>query len=906
MVGAAVGAVILSVYVWPHRNRVAAKGLIGLLAVVGLWSILYALEIAAWDEAYRNLWGNLKYLGVNLLPIAYVAFVWEYTGRGRRISGKVLTYLAIEPAVVLVLLAIPATHDWIRYYIPSDPPDPYPVVGAGGLFWVHIVYTYGLLAWATLLLMSSLVKVSRYHRTAVTALLAAVSLPWVANILYNFVSAPFDRFDATPVAFVVTGGVLVWGVFRFGLFGLSPLARDAIVESMNDAAIVIDAQDRVIDVNGAAREIFGHPEPDIVGTQLSRFVPLHEDRDLVTLGSSGRERTFEVLHSPLQDREGGEVGRLVTLRDVTDRLQTEEALQKAEAQYRTLVDGLPAVVYTAGFGRGAPWQFVSRQIEQMLGYSVEEWNRDRLWYSKIHPEDRQRVLDEEHFDLTRTDTDTTASEYRLIAKNGRVVWVRDESTVVRDENGKPLHYQGVIFDISERKAFEEQLEHSAFHDPLTDLANRVLFKDRVAHALDRLDRHDRGIAVVFIDLDDFKTINDSLGHAAGDTVLKEVARRLNSSLRPVDTAARFGGDEFGVLVEDIVVRDSVKEVALRIQDALRAPMIVAGRDLVVRASLGIAFADPGHSGPKDADELIRNADMAMYTAKREGQDRLRVFEPEMHEVALNRLELRVDLEKAPERSELELHYQPVVELDTGRIAGIEALLRWKSRRHGMVTPDRFIPLAEESGLIGPIGKWVIDEVCEQAKQLQSHASEVPKLHINISAAQLHSSDLYRHVAHALERCGVPAERLVLEITESVLVRNLELSKLALDKLKKLGVEIALDDFGLGYSSLVYLSRFPVDMLKIDRSFVALLDDDEDSALTNALLSFGEAMGLVTIAEGIETTAQLDRLREMGCRQGQGHRFSPPLEKEETISLLKEPLALTTRWPRPVLKLGKHT
>lgn len=224
----------------------------------------------------------------------------------------------------------------------------------------------------------------------------------------------------------------------------------------------------------------------------------------------------------------------------------------------------------------------------------------------------------------------------------------------------------------------------------------------------------------------------------------------------------------------------------------------------------------------------------------------------------------------------------------------------------MVTPDRFIPLAEESGLIGPIGKWVIDEVCEQAKQLQSHASEVPKLHINISAAQLHSSDLYRHVAHALERCGVPAERLVLEITESVLVRNLELSKLALDKLKKLGVEIALDDFGLGYSSLVYLSRFPVDMLKIDRSFVALLDDDEDSALTNALLSFGEAMGLVTIAEGIETTAQLDRLREMGCRLGQGHRFSPPLEKEETISLLKEPLALTTRWPRPVLKLGKHT
>src|SRR5919106_4034177 len=375
---------------------------------------------------------------------------------------------------------------------------------------------------------------------------------------------------------------------------------------------------------------------------------------------------------------------------------------------------------------------------------------------------------------------------------------------------------------------------------------------------------------------------------------------------PVDTAARFGGDEFGVLVEDIVVRDSVKEVALRIQAALRAPMSVAGRDLVVRASIGIAFAEPGHSDPKDADELIRNADMAMYTAKRDGQDRVSVFEQHMHEVVLNRLELRIDLEKAPERSELEIHYQLVVELDTGRIAGIEALLRWRSRRHGMVPPDRFIPLAEESGLIGPIGQWVIEEVCEQAQQLQSHAREVPKLHINISAAQLHSSDLYMHVAQALERFGVPADKLVLEITESVLVRNLEHSKLALDKLKKLGVEIALDDFGLGYSSLVYLSRLQVDMLKIDRSFVALLDDDEDSTLTNALLSFGEAMGLVTIAEGIETTAQLDRLREMGRRQGQGHRFSPPLEKEETISLLKEPLALTTRWPRPVLKLGKHT
>ena len=894
LVGAAGIAFAMSAYVWPHRSRVAAKGLIALLGLVGIWSVFYALEIASRDEAYRNLWGNLKYLGINLHPLAYFAFVWEYTGRTRRLSVTTLTVLLIEPLIVFVLLAIPATHDLIRYYVARRPPDPYPLVEAGSLFWVHLAYTYGLLAWATMVLVSSLLKVSRYYRTAVTALLLAVSLPWISNVLYNFAIGPFERLDATPLAYVITGAVLFWGVFKFGLFGISPLARDAIIESMSDGAIVLDSQNRVIDLNEAARNIFGRQKPDFVGSDVSRLMPPHENRDHVTLGTEGSQRTYEVLHSPLQDREGHEVGRLLSLRDVTERLQTEEALRTAEAKYRSLVERLPAVVYTAGFGPQAPWQFVSRRIEQMLGFTVEEWNSGRLWYSRIHPDDRQRVLAEEHGDLTKSDVGTTTSEYRLIAKDDRVVWVRDESSIVRDDGGRPLHYQGILFEISDRKAFEQQLAHSAFHDPLTDLANRVLFKDRVTHALARLSRTQLAIAMIFIDLDDFKTINDSLGHAAGDTVLREVARRLRMSLRPVDTAARFGGDEFAVLIEDLQPRSSAHDVARRVRAALDAPIILSGKEVVVRASMGVAFAEPGYQDVQDADELIRNADLAMYMAKREGQGQLRVFEPQMHETAVARLELRLDLDRAPQRSELELRYQPIIELDTGCIRGVEALVRWRSPRHGVVTPDRFIPLAEETGLIASIGKWVIDEACEQAAGLQSHEAGMLKIHINISADQLHSPDLYGEVTDALSKFGLTADRLVLEITESVLAHNLELSIEAVEKLKGLGLEIALDDFGIGYSSLSYLSRFPVDILKIDRSFVAQLGDEENGGLTDAVLRLGQALGLVTIAEGIESASQLDRLRAMGCPLGQGFFFSPPLEAEEIISLLAERSSLPTR------------
>ncbi|MGH2576785.1 MAG: putative bifunctional diguanylate cyclase/phosphodiesterase, partial [Actinomycetota bacterium] len=375
-------------------------------------------------------------------------------------------------------------------------------------------------------------------------------------------------------------------------------------------------------------------------------------------------------------------------------------------------------------------------------------------------------------------------------------------------------------DISERKAFEEQLEHQAFHDPLTELANRALFRDRVEHALERQTRDGRPVSVLFMDLDDFKTINDTLGHAAGDQLLREAGERLKNCLRAADTAARLGGDEFGVLLEDAGTGGAgveAADVAARIMAALQDPFHLGRKEVFARGSIGIATARPDLEGvPQSAEELLRNADVAMYMAKEAGKGRYQVFEPAMHDTALRRLELKADLQRAVDNREFVLHFQPIIELETGEITGLEALLRWNHPERGMVLPLEFIPLAEETGLIVPIGRWVIEEACRQAVQLKERFPATP-LHmaVNLSARQLQRPEIVGEIAETLMELGLDPGDLILEITESVMMRDMDLSIQRLTELKELGVKLAVDDFGTGYSSLNYIRRFPVDILKVD-------------------------------------------------------------------------------------------
>jgi diguanylate cyclase (GGDEF)-like protein/PAS domain S-box-containing protein len=450
------------------------------------------------------------------------------------------------------------------------------------------------------------------------------------------------------------------------------------------------------------------------------------------------------------------------------------------------------------------------------------------------------------------------------------------------------HVRGIVLnsrDVSERKAFEQQLQHQAFHDPVTGLANRALFAERVRHAVARTRREQNGLAVLFIDLDDFKTINDSLGHAAGDQVLLAVAKRLSESIRASDTAARFGGDEFAVLLEGVESAQEAADTAERILEALAQPLTLEHKELVIRSSMGLSVVE-GEAGG-DADELIRNADAAMYIAKRDGKGGYRLFEPAMHEGVLARLELRGDLQRAIASDQLELHYQPVVRLRDGQVSGVEALLRWRHPERGLVPPDQFIPFAEEMGLIVPIGRWVLREGCRQARELQETLPDGPPLTmaVNLSVKQLQHSDIVGDVQDALESSGLAPECLTLEITETVMMTDTDLVVQRLKELKELGVRLAMDDFGTGYSSLSYLSKFPVDILKMDRSFLRADASPETAGLATAVVSLGDTLNLEVVAEGIELPEQWNTLRDLGCDLGQGFYFARPMDAEATLEFL---------------------
>jgi len=431
-----------------------------------------------------------------------------------------------------------------------------------------------------------------------------------------------------------------------------------------------------------------------------------------------------------------------------------------------------------------------------------------------------------------------------------------------------------IRDITDRKVLEDQLKRLAFHDPLTLLANRALFRDRVEHALAVSRRRDSRVAAIFVDLDNFKKINDSLGHGEGDRVLRSTAQRLSKCTRTGDTVARLGGDEFAVLMEDVAREEDVVEAAARIVEALKEPFAFSGSSLRVAASVGVAFAAEGEG----VEELLRNADVAMYHAKEAGKSRYSVFQPQMQQAVRDRLRIEAELTRAIHRNELRLMFQPIVDLESGYLLGVEALVRWQHPERGLIAPAEFIGVAEETGQVVGLGRWVLHEACTQVRAWQERMPMGRQLRVavNVSGQQLQGSDLVAEVTGALAETGLDAGCLVLEMTESVVMQDTEATFAKLSKLKRLGIRIAIDDFGTGYSSLSYLHRFPIDILKIDRSFVQRLGEERDGTeLARAIITLGETLGLEVVAEGIEYEHQLRQLVELGCVAGQGFYYSKP-------------------------------
>ena len=631
---------------WRRRGTPGATALAALMAAGAVWAVAYALSLGTAEPSMRMFWGEIKYLGIVAVPLAWLIFTLQYTGREGWVTRRALALLAVEPVVALVLIFTHGAHGlfWSSRE-PSTIIGSFPIIESvyGPWFWVHLSYSYLLLLVGTVFLAQALVSSGHLYREQRIALVVGTSMPWVINAVNVSGLVSVGSPDPAPLAFALAGVVFAWPLFRYGPVDLVSVARDVVVEGMGDGVIVLDSQDRVVDLNPAAQRILSCPFSEAVGRPVARIMPgqvallkrhqgSEEAHGEAALGSGAAPRYYDIVISSLRTRKVARAGRLISLRDIT-----------------------------------------------------------------------------------------------------------------------------------ERKALEQRLMQQALHDPLTGLPNRTLFMNRLEHALDRGRRHESKVAVLFMDLDNFKFVNDSLGHEAGDLLLVAVSNRVQPCLRSEDTIARLGGDEFAVLIEDIKYTSEPAYVAERIVEELQAPVTLGSQPVVITPSIGIAVGDSTQDPP---EHLLREADLAMYRAKEDGKARHRVFDPSMEYETTERLMLENDLRRALQRDEFRVHYQPVVHLGTTRIVGMEALVRWEHPERGVILPDDFVPLAEEIGLIIPIGRWVLREACRQAHKWEKRYPTEPPLSmgVNLSTRQLGDSDLVEDVEGLLRETGLDPKCLVLEIT----------------------------------------------------------------------------------------------------------------------------------------------
>ncbi len=690
----------------------------------------------------------------------------------------------------------------------------------------------------------------------------------------------------------------------------------ALFTAMTDIVLVLNRQGRYLKIAPTSSHLLNRSADDLLGKtmlevwpkpvanrfldQIQQSLDTNQSLSLdYKLPIRGREVWFEARISPLL-----EDSVIWIARDITARKWAEEALRESEERFRAIFE--QAAVGMSLTTPAGTWLRANQKMCDIVGYTVEELLQktfQEFTYSsdfEIEAEYRRQALVGE--------ISTYTMEQRYIRKNGLLIWVNLTTSLVRTPDGVPKYFISVIEDITRRKAAEDQLMHDAFHDALTGLPNRALFMDHLKRSLEHSKRHQRYLfAVLFLDLDRFQIINDSLGHTIGDQFLLTIAHRLQTSIRPGDTVARLGGDEFAILLDDLENAAEAKYISTLAQMTVSKPVKLGGRKMVTTASIGLVLGGENskNSPPvyqvgsvyEHPEDILRDADTAMYQAKARGRARVEIFDVSMRAQAIATLELEAGLRRAIEQEEFQVHYQPLVSLTTGRITGVEALLRWYYPQWGQVYPKEFIALLEETGLIVPVGNWLLRTTCTQVKAWHAAGFQPLRVAVNMSVRQFQEQDLLQIIKDVLKETGLSAESLELEVTESIAMHNLNFSLTLLNELSRMGLHISIDDFGTGYSSLDRLKRLPINTLKIDQTFIKnLTSDPNDAAITTATIAMAHNLDLKVIAEGVETAEQLAFLQAQHCDEIQGYLFSRPVPAEDLTKLLQKDQHLSNIQP----------
>ena len=856
---------------------------------IATWLFSFGMLTVTGPSSAALLWARLGTVAIALIPAGLYQFTVVALGIERRRKGALRIFWTAAIIFATLISATSLLVSGVHHYWWGS----YPRAGQASPLFVASI---------ALMLCASLYEYYREYRTAQLWAQRLRMRAWLITFALPLLSC-FDALPAFGIPIYPLGSIFIFVflllsvyVFRkYWLVSITPsFAAKEIVDTMADGVIVCDGAGRMQVVNEALLLLTGYSEEELVGkplhllldpettladtSQLRRILSGETlpDRETMFRNRDGQTLDVSLSVARVGDPETS-AGAVLIVRDIRERKDAELILRASEKRYRNLFErNLAGVFRTTVDGKILDCNDACARI---FGYTSREELLSRTASDFYHePEARNGVLAR-----LRESGFLVGQELRLRKKDGSTVWVLENVSLLEAQDGEPQMLEGTMVDITDLKVAQEKIEYQAYHDVLTDLPNRKLFIDRLEMAMAQSRRSSKPLAVLFLDMDRFKITNDTLGHSGGDRVLMSVADRLLSVLRGGDTVARFGGDEFALLVPELRDPADAAIVARKILKSLEKPIALDRRSAHMSASIGVAlFPNDG----EDPETLLKNADSAMYRAKEAGRNNFQLCTEEMKRRAVERMSLEQSLRSALKNNELVLHYQPIIDLRNSRICAVEALVRWDHPERGLLSPDQFTPVAEDTNLIVPIGRWVMLTAFQQLKEWHRGGLTDLRLAINLSARQFQQPDLLPMIDHLIAETGVDPRKIELEITESTAMLHVSRTVRLLHELRETGMTVAVDDFGIGYSSLNYLKRFPIDAVKIDRTFVHGLNHSSgDAAIVDAVIVIGRSLNLRVIAEGVETEEQFNMLLARGCHEAQGYLFTPPLTAEELYPLI---------------------